>query len=340
MLARCVRAGVVNASAPFRLSRRACTSSASPAAALNGDSLGSNATTKGDTLANVQAKLGQLDGGAENVVASIKADIDIVSTHLLTVVQNQDSEVIDMAAGYLLQNKGKLLRPSLVALAGYAAMPGDEDKCRELHSMSMEEMMASADKNLDDLESNPFCKHLRLAEVTELVHTASLIHDDCLDSAEKRRDLPALHTVVGVKVAILAGDYLLARASKYLSSLEDTRVVKNMSQALEDLPVGEIMQMEGSTDLESYYVKSFCKTSSLIAHSCKGSAILSDPTNTDVHDALFNYGRHLGLAFQIVDDCLDFTGEEEELGKPANNDIRCGVYTLPVCSRVLTMLMS
>eukprot|EP01063_Lacrimia_lanifica_P042063 TRINITY_DN9993_c0_g1_i1.p2 TRINITY_DN9993_c0_g1~~TRINITY_DN9993_c0_g1_i1.p2 ORF type:complete len:382 (+),score=163.66 TRINITY_DN9993_c0_g1_i1:37-1182(+) len=259
----------------------------------------------------------------------IRADLDAVAGHIEDLVRINDTKIVDNAARHLLRNKGKMLRPAIVALSGYAAMPADSE-CRRLHGgMSMTEIMAQGKKDLSNLD-HPFNKHLRLAEVTELVHTASLIHDDVLDQSDTRRGQDAVHKVYGIKEAVLTGDFLLARASKWLSTLGDARVVEAMSQALEDLTVGEILQMEGGDNHETYMKKTFCKTASLIAHSCRGSAILSHPSNPAVHDAVFAYGKHVGIAFQIVDDVLDFTATPEELGKPAGADLKAGVVTLPV----------
>ena len=260
----------------------------------------------------------------------IKSDLESVAGHIENLVQKRDNEILNEAAKHLLQNQGKMLRPAIVVLSGYASMPGDEEKCKAIHGCTMTDLMSSSKRELSDLDAHPFNRHLRLAEVTELVHTASLIHDDILDEASTRRGKPALHTVMGTKVAVLTGDFLLARASNWLATLGDIRVVAAMSQALEDLTVGEVMQMQNADNREIYMEKSFCKTSSLIAHSCRGAAILSDPGNEEVHNAIYSYGKHLGLAFQIVDDILDFTATSEELGKPALSDLKSGVVTLPV----------
>ncbi|KAJ9468250.1 hypothetical protein DIPPA_70154 [Diplonema papillatum] len=260
----------------------------------------------------------------------VKADLECVASHIEKLVENRKNRVLDHAATYLLKHKGKMLRPAIVALCGYASMPGLDDRCKILHGMTMMDMMRSEKTDMGDLSAHPFNKHLRLAELTELVHTASLIHDDILDESDVRRSQPSLHKVVGVKLAVLAGDYLLARVSTGLCTLGDIRIVQAMSQALEDLVHGEVVQMQGPRDIDTYLHKSFCKTSSLIANSCKSAAILSDPANTEVHDAVFTYGKHLGLAFQIVDDVLDFVSTGEEFGKPVLNDLKTGVVTLPV----------
>ncbi|KAK9915863.1 hypothetical protein WJX75_005387 [Coccomyxa subellipsoidea] len=173
----------------------------------------------------------------------------------------------------------------------------------------------------------------RIAEITEMIHVASLLHDDVIDNAEVRRGLRALNSVFGNKIAILAGDFLLARASVSLAALRNSDVIQLLSQVIEDLVTGEILQMT-STDQDllslDYYVrKTFHKTASLMANSSKAVAILGGQPK-DVSELAWQYGRHLGLAFQFVDDVLDFTGSTLQLGKPALNDLRSGLATAPV----------
>eukprot|EP00887_Chlorella_sp_A99_P002303 scaffold10.g2303.t1 len=161
----------------------------------------------------------------------------------------------------------------------------------------------------------------RVAEITELIHVASLLHDDVIDNANTRRGMKALNTV-----AILAGDFLLARASVTLASLRN-------SEVLEHLVAGEILQLtadpEEALSMDHYLRKTFFKTASLMANSCKSVAILGGYP-ADVCQDAWDYGRHLGLAFQLVDDVMDFTSTAAEMGKPALNDLRSGLATAPV----------
>lgn len=160
-----------------------------------------------------------------------------------------------------------------------------------------------------------------------------LLHDDVIDDSDSRRGLKALNTLLGNKVAILAGDFLLARASVSLASLHDHRVIALMSQILEDLVSGEILQMasgrEETTSVDTYMTKTFYKTASLIANSCKSVALLARCTDNEASVA-WGYGKNLGIAFQLVDDVLDFTSSQEELGKPVGSDVRSGLATYPV----------
>lgn len=172
----------------------------------------------------------------------------------------------------------------------------------------------------------------RLTEISELIHVATLLHDDVIDGAETRRGKPALNRVVGNKVAILAGDFLLARASVTLAALRDPEVIALVSRCLEHLVSGEIMQLTATADdsasMEHYLRKTYSKTGALIANCCRSVAILGDAT-PDQQQAAWDYGRHLGIAFQLVDDVLDYVSSEDELGKPAHQDLEAGLATAP-----------
>lgn len=173
---------------------------------------------------------------------------------------------------------------------------------------------------------------LSLGQITEMIHVASLIHDDVLDEADTRRGGAAVHTMYTNKVAVLAGDYLLAKASVLLARLQHFQVVEVMASALDALVQGEIMQArskkEELLDMNYYLRKSYFKTASLICSACKSSALLAgyDEAN-DITVAAEEYGFHLGMAYQIVDDILDFTGASATLGKPAQADMELGLST-------------
>lgn len=176
---------------------------------------------------------------------------------------------------------------------------------------------------------------LQLGQITEMIHVASLIHDDVLDEADTRRGGAAVHTMYTNKVAVLAGDYLLARASVLLARLQHFQVVEVMASALDALVQGEIMQARSSkeelTNMEYYLRKSYFKTASLICSSCKSAALLAGYEEMDdMTLASEAFGYHLGMTFQIVDDILDFTGASAALGKPAQADMQLGLATAPI----------
>lgn len=173
---------------------------------------------------------------------------------------------------------------------------------------------------------------LNLGQITEMIHVASLIHDDVLDEADTRRGGAAVHTMYTNKVAVLAGDYLLAKASVLLARLQHFQVVEVMASALDALVQGEIMQArskkEELLDMNYYLRKSYFKTASLICSACKSSALLAGYEEAnDITVAAEEYGYHLGMAYQIVDDILDFTGASATLGKPAQADMELGLST-------------
>jgi len=180
----------------------------------------------------------------------------------------------------------------------------------------------------------------RLAEITELIHTASLLHDDVIDLSETRRGEPSANTTFGNKMAVLAGDFLLGRASVALARLRDPEVIELLATVIANLIEGEFMQLKNtatdeknpqfSEDAISYYLqKTYLKSASLISKSCRAAAILGECAPSVV-EAAYTYGRNLGLAFQLVDDMLDYTISGTELGKPAGADLELGLATAPL----------
>jgi all-trans-nonaprenyl-diphosphate synthase len=165
-----------------------------------------------------------------------------------------------------------------------------------------------------------------------MIHTASLVHDDVVDESDVRRGVPTVHSLFGNRIAVLAGDFLFAQSSWYLANLENLEVVKLLSEVIRDFAEGEILQSINRFDtdlsLDAYLDKSYYKTASLIANSAKAAGVLSE-VPSEMADSLYHYGRELGLAFQIVDDILDFTTSTEILGKPAGSDLISGNITAP-----------
>ena len=183
--------------------------------------------------------------------------------------------------------------------------------------------------------SDVWRRQAQLGQIVEMIHVASLIHDDVLDEADTRRGGEAVHKLYSNKVAVLAGDYLLARASVLLARLENTAVVQIMATALESLVAGEIMQLksppESLLEMESYLRKSYYKTASLICYACRSTALLGGHAyDSTVATACEEFGFHLGLAYQIQDDILDFTTAANVLGKPALADMDLGLSTAPI----------
>jgi all-trans-nonaprenyl-diphosphate synthase len=233
----------------------------------------------------------------------VEADLRQLTDNLKQLVGARHP-ILYAAAEHLFSVKGKRVRPAIVLLISRMTMP----------------------------DQNITLKHRRLAEITEMIHTASLVHDDVVDDSEMRRGVPTVHSLFNNRVAVLAGDFLFAQSSWYLANLDNLEVVKLLSQVIMNLAEGEIQQglnrFDTGLSIEAYLEKSYYKTASLIANSSKAAGVLSEVSPQQIED-LYNYGRFIGLAFQIVDDILDFTGLTEELGKPAASDLKSGNLTAP-----------
>jgi len=257
---------------------------------------------------------------------------------------SNDQPVLNMAAKHFFEKlQGKRFRPTIVQLmAGAVAGVLPEDSLGPKVNGGWAWSGASpidleggvvTPKNHKD--SDVWRKQAQLGQVVEMIHVASLIHDDVLDESDTRRGGETVHKLYSNKVAVLAGDYLLARASVLLARLENTAVVQIMATALESLVAGEIMQLksppESLVEMETYLRKSYYKTASLIGYACRSTALLGGHAyGSNVATACEEFGFHLGLAFQIQDDILDFTAAESMLGKPALADMSLGLSTAPI----------
>lgn len=242
-----------------------------------------------------------------SLVEPVALDLQTLNDNLQSIV-GAENPVLMSAAQQIFGAGGKRLRPALVFLASRATalLTGSEGIT---------------------------LKHRRLAEIIEMIHTASLIHDDVLDDSSLRRGKATIHQAYGTRVAVLAGDYMFAQSSWYLANLENIAVIKLISQVIKDFASGEIKQASGlfNCDItpEDYLLKSYYKTASLLASSTKSAAIFSN-VDESICNEMYEYGKNLGLSFQVVDDILDFTQSSEQLGKPAGSDLANGNLTAPV----------
>lgn len=246
------------------------------------------------------------DALLKSILSPVQTDVVQMNENLKNVVGNRHPMLL-AAAEQIFGAGGKKLRPVIVFLVARATA----------------ELM-----NLSDITE----RHRRLAEITEMIHTASLVHDDVLDDCGIRRGKATVNSLYGTRVAVLAGDFLFAQSSWFLANLDNLEVIKLISQVIADFANGEISQAASLFDteitLEQYLEKSHHKTASLIAASCRSSAVFSG-CDEDAKAAMYAYGKHLGLAFQVVDDILDFTQSTEQLGKPQGQDLATGNLTAP-----------
>ena len=234
----------------------------------------------------------------------VELDLEILLSDLRSLI-GAGHPILQAAAEHLFSAGGKRIRPGIVLLISRALSPSG------------------------DLSP----KHKRLAQITEMIHTASLVHDDVVDEAATRRGVATVHSRFNCRVAVLAGDFLFAQASWHLANLDNLDVVKLLSRVIMDLADGEIKQglfrYDAGQSFSTYLEKSYCKTASLIANSSQAAGVLSG-INEENLKSLYLFGKKLGLAFQVVDDILDFTGNDKQLGKPASTDLASGYLTAPV----------
>jgi len=230
----------------------------------------------------------------------IQEDLGKVEDRLKAVSQ-VDFPWLSELLGYSLKSGGKAIRPALVLLAG-----------------------KFYDYNLDYL--------LPMATAVELYHTATLVHDDAIDNSPVRRGRPTINEMWGKDKAVLLGDYLFAKGGELSATTGNLRAVKLSSQTIMTITSGELNQALNAFNLEQtrqhYLQRISRKTASLFSLATETGAILSQAPERSVQ-ILKEYGCNLGIAFQIVDDILDFIGSEEELGKPVGSDLVQGTLTLP-----------
>ena len=231
----------------------------------------------------------------------VKDDLEAIEKALLDNLQPQ-LEVVSDVAGHILFSGGKRLRPLLMVLsARICGYSGDYDKT--------------------------------FSTIFEYLHVATLLHDDLVDGASLRRGKPVAHQVWDNSIAVLVGDFLLARSLSIAAKTERTRVITVISDITENMSQGEIHQLIIKGDLhlteEEYLEVIRRKTAVLFQGACRVSALIAD-ADAQREQALADYGFHLGMAFQMVDDLLDYTSNAAALGKEAGADLREGKLTLPL----------
>ncbi|HET6478360.1 MAG TPA: polyprenyl synthetase family protein [Dehalococcoidales bacterium] len=234
------------------------------------------------------------------IYRSIKDDLSQVKESLRSIIK-VDFPWLSEQLEYVVGSGGKGIRPALTLLSG------------KFYQYNLKYLMP-------------------MAVSVELMHTATLIHDDAIDKSMARRGRATIFKLWGEEPAILLGDYLFAKAGEFVSDTQNPRVIKLFSQTLATISSGELNQFFSAHNLqqtrEQYFKKIFGKTASLFSLATESGAILSGAPEKSVK-ILRDYGHYLGIAFQVVDDILDFIGTEEELGKPVGSDLAQGTLTLP-----------
>jgi geranylgeranyl pyrophosphate synthase len=177
----------------------------------------------------------------------------------------------------------------------------------------------------------PLDRLVTLAAAVEMLHTATLVHDDLIDGALLRRGNPTINAQWSPPATVLAGDFIFARAAKLAADTDHLPLMKLFADTLAVIVNGELAQLftsRGLTSRENYYRRIYAKTASLVEMTTRAAAMIS-PVDEAVVETMRVYGYNLGMAFQIVDDVLDFSGEQSEVGKPIGSDLLQGLVTLP-----------
>jgi len=236
----------------------------------------------------------------EQIYAPIQQDLNKVKETLKSI-SRIDYKWLSEQLNYIVNETGKGMRPALTLLAG------------KLYEYDLKYL-------------------LPMAVSVELMHTATLVHDDAIDKALTRRGQATINSKWGDEIAILMGDFLFAKAGEFVSDTQTPRVIKLFSQTLGIISSGEIGQFRGAYNIkqnrESYFQRIYRKTGSLFSLATQSGAILGKAPENSVA-IMKEYADNLGIAFQIVDDVLDFTSTEEALGKPVGSDLIQGTLTLP-----------
>ena len=230
----------------------------------------------------------------------VQQDLDLVEK-TIDVLRDLDFQPMAEMLDLVLAARGKRLRPALALLAGKFGR-----------------------YRLDLL--------VPLAASIELLHTATLVHDDVIDNAATRRGRPTANSVLHNTTTVMLGDYMFAHAADFAACTGNIEVIRLFSQTVMTIARGEIVQDMTAYDtrqtVRQYLQRIAGKTASLFATACQGGALLTGASE-DRGEALKDYGYNLGMAFQIVDDILDFVGDEQEMGKPVGSDLAQGTLTLP-----------
>ncbi len=241
-----------------------------------------------------------LDRRAVTIYSPILKELSLVEERLHGLASTSFPE-LDPLLDHALSHGGKMVRPALTLLAS---------------------------KVLPLEPENP----VRMATGVELLHLATLIHDDTVDDADTRRGQASVSGRWGKEVAVLLGDYLFATSATLVCDTGNLRVVRRFAETIMELASGELIEyfnaFNPEQELHRYYDRIYRKTASLFRTASETGAVLSS-ANEEQIKSLSDYGYNIGMAFQVMDDLLDILGEEAELGKPVGNDLRQGVLTLP-----------
>ncbi|MEH6711145.1 MAG: octaprenyl diphosphate synthase [Paraglaciecola polaris] len=237
----------------------------------------------------------------DNILSLAEPDMLAVN-RLIQKQVNSDVSLINQLGFYIVNSGGKRLRPLLTVLAARAL----------------------------DIQGE---QHHTLAAIVEFIHTATLLHDDVVDESTMRRGRETANEVFGNQASVLVGDFLYTRSFQMMVTLDSMRVMQILSDATNVIAEGEVLQLmncnDPDTSEESYMQVIYSKTARLFEAATLLSAILTKQS-TDIENAMQDYGKYLGTAFQLVDDIMDYASDSEDMGKNMGDDLAEGKPTLPL----------
>ncbi len=236
----------------------------------------------------------------------LRPRLQVVREQLQRIIE-ADFGLIAQVNSHLLQMQGKMLRPTMVLLA-------------------------------DEATGGPTDRIVSLAAVIELIHVATLVHDDSVDHSTLRRGMPTVNAAFSHQISVIMGDYLYSRAVIELVGLDDLEPLRVLSRVTNEMTIGEMRQLLAHDPLafteDDYDLLIRSKTASLLSGACEVGALTAAP---DTRRVLRDFGMHLGMAFQIIDDLLDYTEVEAVTGKPSGSDLREQKVTLPLIYALPTL---
>jgi octaprenyl-diphosphate synthase len=237
----------------------------------------------------------------KNIQALAQQDMNAVNDLIFSKLHS-DVVLINQLGVYIVNGGGKRMRPLLTVLAARAIGYRGEE-------------------------------HLQLAAIVEFIHTSTLLHDDVVDESNMRRGRETANAMFGNSASVLVGDFLYSRSFQMMSELRNLRIMDILSDATNIIAEGEVLQLmncnDPETTEESYMKVIYCKTAKLFEAATRLAAVIAKQDDA-TELAMLNYGKHLGTAFQLVDDIMDYTADAQEMGKNVGDDLAEGKPTLPL----------
>ncbi len=267
----------------------------------------------------------------KDIIDPIKEDLEAFEKEFKAILKS-DIFLIDKVVHYLISHRGKRLRPVLVLLVSHLHS-SSLSSAQPVNGTGEDGRVAAGVVSHENGRNGFDDKRLKAAAILELLHTATLVHDDVVDDSYRRRGFPTINSIWKNKISVLIGDYLFSKSLSAMLHLGDLKTFSIISRTAERMSQGELLQVERSRDYwmeeEIYFRLIGDKTAALLSAACQLGALAGGQSAAEI-ERLGEFGEKVGIAFQIRDDILDLLGEESRTGKPIGNDIRENKITLPL----------